>query len=462
MNLSFIHNNNSTRLILIFNGWGVGIDIFNQVNKPGYDVAVVYNYSNSELDIAPLRSYSEICIIAWSMGVWHADKFIRSHENLPITRCVAINGTLAPIHLSLGIPPKVFQLTAALPDEQAHAKFLRRAGAPIYPGADIAALRDELTIIGNRCATDDNLKASDIDTSLWDEIIISDNDRIFPLDNMLQAWHSAKERITMLHGSSHTPNFASLIPQIPVDKVLVGQRFASTINQYNNEAHIQTIVANNVASLIKLIYEREIIRSDVLEIGVGGGLLTQRYIPMLSGCHIKLWDLVVPSFPSRVGDNTITTLSCDAETTIHGLNDYSLDLIISSSTIQWFNSPRRFLLTCAQKLRRGGRAIISCYVKGSIPQLNDIPNAKPLRYPVLNDLGVLLGRNFSVSTMTRTHTQQFDSPTDVLRHLRATGVNSLDRTPLPIKSTRQLLNAFAADECKLSFVTTYISIYRYD
>lgn len=119
-------NDTCRRLILFFAGWGMDASVFSALSKPGYDILLVYDYRDDDFDESVLGGYDEICVLAWSLGVWHADRFISSHSNLPITRTVAVNGTLCPINDSLGIPPRIYDLTSALPDERALAKFYRR------------------------------------------------------------------------------------------------------------------------------------------------------------------------------------------------------------------------------------------------------------------------------------------------------------------------------------------------
>ena len=44
-----------------------------------------------------LETYSQITLIAWSMGVWAASQIMKQYPHLPVSQSIAINGTLYPI-----------------------------------------------------------------------------------------------------------------------------------------------------------------------------------------------------------------------------------------------------------------------------------------------------------------------------------------------------------------------------
>ena len=68
MKHELIHSENSPRLLLIFAGWGMDADVFRDIRRPGYDVMVVWDYRSFFIDWSCTASYTEICLLAWSMG----------------------------------------------------------------------------------------------------------------------------------------------------------------------------------------------------------------------------------------------------------------------------------------------------------------------------------------------------------------------------------------------------------
>ena len=98
MKQHFIIKNNSKRLLLFFAGWGMDETPFLQIRPTDTDWMVCYDYRSLEFDTDLLQEYSEIRLIAWSMGVWVASQLMKQYPSLPISHSIAINGTPYPIH----------------------------------------------------------------------------------------------------------------------------------------------------------------------------------------------------------------------------------------------------------------------------------------------------------------------------------------------------------------------------
>ena len=468
------------RLILFFAGWGVDHSIFAELSKPGYDILVVYDYRSDVFNLDAIKDYDEICVLAWSLGVWHADQFISRNTSLPFTRTIAVNGTLKPIDDRFGIPPRIYDLTALLPDNRSLLKFYRRicggqaamdALMPSLPQRPIDELRDELLAVRARISSQATQAAQateyigatiatdTIDASNWDEIYLSDNDLIFPFDNMLRAWADASPRIRIVNDAAHAIDFARLISNAFVDKDLVGGRFASAATSYEQEAEVQRKVAQALLSCA----DQSLPAADlsVLEIGSGTGVLTKMYMPLLSSCNITLWDLS-PAAISPTHGNTIDIKPCDAEIALRSQPDASFDAVFSSSTIQWFNSPRRALHEIVRILRPGGHAFISCYIDGTLPQLSQLHGASPMHYPQLDDIINSL-HGADCHSFDRQFDLTFASASHALAHLRATGVNSLARKNMSISDTRRLMHLLsdANGAAILSFNTRFLIIKKH-
>lgn len=111
MRYKFISRENNNRLILIYAGWGMDWRVFRHMRRHGYDIIIVWDYRQLTFDWSVVASYDEICLVAWSMGVFAASVTI--HEILPrITKSIAVGGTPDPISDTLGIPVEIYRGTA--------------------------------------------------------------------------------------------------------------------------------------------------------------------------------------------------------------------------------------------------------------------------------------------------------------------------------------------------------------
>lgn len=463
MKQQFITSNNNPRLIIFFAGWGMDAGLLDWLRRDGYDLLLVYDYTLPDvLDTDCLLHYNEIVIAAWSMGVFYANRFLIDAETdgLPVTKAIAVNGTLSPIDDYGGIPEKIYRLTEPLPDNLSVEKFFRRicGGSsalkqlfPSLPARSVDSLRNELTAIRKFTASHPSPAGS---ARLWDEILLSENDLIFPPENLLRAWKDAEQRVTPLKNSAHAVDFNHILSKHIVDKSLVSKKFTGATETYSDEAKIQKEAAANLAAnVLANIVSRKGLR--ILEIGAGTGTLTKLVEPHFSDCTFILRDIACCNY--RSVSNRIITETIDAETAgIKYLETNHYDLIISASTIQWFNSPRRFLHRVCSMLTPGGKAFFTFFSNGTLAEIADIVS---LNYPIVDEK-LFDKLPVEVEITTRQYQQNFASAADALRHLRLTGVNAINRNPLSVAQTREILSRISNPDnsATLNFSITYLSI----
>jgi biotin synthesis protein BioG len=199
------------RLALLFNGWGFDRKIFQNPDIPGHDIVSVYDYTDIEpeqFDFTGL--YSEVKIVAWSYGVFVADYYAKSIFN--VTKAIAINGSTNPIDDNKGIPVKIFLATMQSFNAASREKFYLRiaGGASAYkqiaeklPDREVENQLAELKSLYH-------LSLKNRESAMkWDIAIISTHDKIFPFENMKNAW----ENKTVTVEGEHLPAFNELIQQ---------------------------------------------------------------------------------------------------------------------------------------------------------------------------------------------------------------------------------------------------------
>lgn len=427
MNHRLVSDTGASRLLLVFAGWGMDDNVLGHLRRPGYDVMVVWDYRSFHIDWSCVDRYDEICILAWSMGVYAAAQTTQAIE-YKITRRVAVNGTPEPVHPTRGIPPEIFDATLASLSERSLAKFHRRmcldeearqhfaAHAPRRAADELA---DELRAISDR------LILHVPSTTRWDIAIIGYHDRIFPRHAQMEAWKAAHCPFRVID-AGHYLDFQQIVDRWFIDKDTMSRRFSAGTATYSGNAVVQNEVVGKMMD-VALNTLRDLplhgFRGDILEIGSGSGNLSRLITRVAPDARLTLWDIAAPR-PEGLPDKVAHRL-CDAEMEISRLKNDSVDIIFSSSTIQWFNSPDRFIDQCFRVLRPGGAMVISTFTRGNLEQITALTGfALPLPDP--DEWFRICTRMFDIAYMQAYERDlDFDSPADVLRHLKLTGVNSL-------------------------------------
>lgn len=467
MKQAFTKQTQSKTLIMLFAGWGMDAKTLSQVGRKGFDTLVVWDYRETQLDTTQLSDYEEIIIVAWSLGIPFADRFIQQNKHLPITRCVAVAGSLNPINELTGIDPVIYAKTALLPDERALQKFYMRicggkaamdALLPQLPERQLSELREELTLIQHHLSENPNESerlgdtTTDIDASRWDAIYICKNDKIFTSENLKRAWSNANRRITELD-TEHFPDFNAILETELIDKSSAKESFSSAEKTYSENATLQQRVA---ASLIEKAtrcgFKPQ--NADVIEIGSGTGLLTILYSNTLSNSNIRLIDLSNKLQTYASNGNQFSLEIEDAELKLRDIESESVDIVFSSSTIQWLHSPLKFLREIHRILRPNGKAFISYFGPGTFAALKEFSRGLP--YPVITTADIeQIG--FKGVIEEQLIDDKFNNAREALLNLRHTGVNSVNPNRLGAGATRKLMQAITADDGTASL--TYNAIY---
>lgn len=409
------------RLILFFAGWGMDPRPFASLAAEGYDLAVVWDYSDPEpLPASLLASYREICVLAWSFGVPYAARFIASNElRLPVTRCVAVAGTLTPVDDLTGIPRDIFEGTLAGLDERTLDKFRRRmtGGGEAYrtfmasaPERTVGSLGGELLQV----AADGASPEAD-----FDAVYLTGRDRIIPYDSQRNAWHGHHNAV-LLDNAPHMPDFGKILRREFRDKNRVRRSFESCGATYDEDGFMQKEIAGELARVCRSEMKLDL---PVVEFGVGTGLLTRSL--GLPPSRMRLYDLAPLSDDVRQADAEL-----DIERMVKSESN-GVGAVVSASTIQWFNSPRRFIRRAIQVMNHGAVLALSTFGKDNFKELWPYQSSRPNYMSVdeLRSLGLTLENSGLVSghdwlTMSRISQLEFDSTGRLMEYLRRTGVNA--------------------------------------
>jgi len=211
-----------------------------------------------------------------------------------------------------------------------------------------------------------------------------------------------------------------------INKAIVKKRFERSSSTYNVNAETQKSISQRLIDKITCI--DGLGKNRVLEIGCGTGFLTDRLLNELKPEEFYINDInekVFPEIEEIAGNNNFKNYKLipgDAEELLFPDN---LDLVISTSTFQWFNNLKSFIQNIANVIKKDGYLAFSSFGISNFKEIKATANIA-LNYTPLDDLNNWLNEDFEIKLLTEyTETLFFSSPIDVLKHMKLTGVNAV-------------------------------------
>lgn len=206
-----------------------------------------------------------------------------------------------------------------------------------------------------------------------------------------------------------------------INKDQVQKGFVKSIETYRKHAIVQeAIAARLINELLRLRINRF---SKVLEIGCGPAVLTEKFFQQFDADLYYANDIV------EEYSNVLTSIHSDikffgGDIESMDLPD-SLDLIISSSTFQWFNNLDDFLSKIHKALKPNGLLVFSTFGPDNYREIREV-NGKGLNYLSFGKHEKLLAEKFEIIWSDKeTITRFFSNPLGVLAHMKQTGVNGI-------------------------------------
>ncbi len=219
-------------------------------------------------------------------------------------------------------------------------------------------------------------------------------------------------------------------------KDYIRQQFDRQIETYNKHASVQKIICQRLIAQL-LDYSLSPF-GKVLEIGCGTGLLTQELLSHYKAEKYIAND-IAPSAQQHLkkrldGQQNWSFIGADAESMPF---PQDLDLVLSASTIQWFNDVSKFFERAHEALDKDGILAFSTFGPKNYKEIKSVLGYG-LDYKNIDELQKLLNKNFQILSVTEFENKlYFKSPIDVLKHIKYLGANGIKRQ---FWSKGQLLN----------------------
>ena len=181
---------------------------FRHLSYGSHDILMFYDYKDLTIDnsvIQEANNYAESFLIAWSMGVWAANIFIKKFSNLKSS--IAINGTPFPIHDRFGIPKKVYDLTLNNMSNSVKSTFYKNmfnndlkfsAFMDNQPQRDVTELKEELAKLRQMVENTQNENIQ-----YFNKVIIGKEDKIISYKNQIRFWNQYPEILKIIIDEPH-------------------------------------------------------------------------------------------------------------------------------------------------------------------------------------------------------------------------------------------------------------------
>jgi len=210
-----------------------------------------------------------------------------------------------------------------------------------------------------------------------------------------------------------------------MDKDLIKQRFAKSLDTYEVQADVQFHIAEVLAEKAQSYLPK--VCSSLLEVGCGTGFLSRHLLSRVNVKQLYLNDLVdLSSYLDQIVgsiefDTAVYFQAGDAECIEF---PSQLQAVVSASTLQWLVDLPAFLVKVNKSLLPEGYFIFNTFGPANLLELKTIMGVG-IDYPCENELTTMLGEHFNVlEKWEETHVKTFESPRAILRHLKETGVTA--------------------------------------
>ncbi|MDN5512305.1 malonyl-ACP O-methyltransferase BioC [Acinetobacter sp.] len=224
-----------------------------------------------------------------------------------------------------------------------------------------------------------------------------------------------------------------------IDKSQIAQRFAKAGHSYTQHAVVQKQICQHLIGLMQQYISKNSL-DRVFEIGCGSGNLSHLLMQNFEIKHLFLNDLYPEVQQHFQNDPKLKWWIGDIEQL-----DFpkSLDLVASSSALQWVGNLEVVFKNCADALMQQGYLCFSIFGQQNLQEIKAL-TGQGLDYLTLAEIQhKLLKQGFEILHLSENlEMLSFSHPKAVLQHLKATGVTA---TASQHRWSKQSLQQFYQD-----------------
>ncbi len=217
-----------------------------------------------------------------------------------------------------------------------------------------------------------------------------------------------------------------------LDKKLIIKNFEKSLSTYDNYAIVQK---KSAKKLIELIGQKKF--ENILEIGCYSGYLTRLINEKFSFSNYLALDIVdCFEFIKKINPK-IEFVKKDID---EFETNKKFDLIVANASLQWSNDFKAVINKLKSYLSDNGTIALCVFSNQNLYEIREIFNIG-LNYMPINEIEQLFSKNAKI--IEEKISLQFKTPLEVLKHLKYTGVNSIQTNTfsyLELKQKLKILN----------------------
>ena len=240
------------------------------------------------------------------------------------------------------------------------------------------------------------------------------------------------------------------------DKNLLQRRFSAASKTYDNHAIVQQQMARKLVSLA--LPEISTPCENILEIGCGTGLLTREIVKHISFSNYIANDLVnevepvIHSIISKQQQTSFEFIQGDAQQ-LSITNKQ--DMIWSGATIQWIRNLDQFFEHTSSLLKSDGYFALSSFGTNNFIEIKAL-TGKGIEYLSKQDVIMKASKHYKIINKHCWYNKLwFNTPLEVLKHMRNTGVNGISSTTWTKKDLENFSSGYQQYRNAKGFPLTY-------